>query len=88
MPYGKKTPNGIVFHDLRRSAKTNMVKAGVNKIYRDLLLGHSLEGMDVNYIVESGLEEELRQAMEQYADWLGSQFQQLADHSADQAIFN
>jgi integrase len=88
VPYGKKTPNGLVFHDLRRSAKTNMVKAGVNKIYRDLLLGHSLEGMDVNYIVESGLEEELRQAMEQYAEWLGRQFQQFADQNADQVIFN
>ncbi len=38
--------------------------AGVNKIYRDLILGHSLQGMDVNYIVESGLEDELRQGME------------------------
>jgi integrase len=46
IPYGKKTHNGIVFHDLRRSAKTNMVKAGVKKIYRDLILGHSLQGMD------------------------------------------
>ena len=73
--YGKKTPDGIVFPDLRRSAKTGMVRAGVNKIYRDLILGHSLQGVDVNYIVESGLEDELRQAMEQYSEWLLGQVQ-------------
>jgi integrase len=70
VPYGRKTVDGIIFHDLRRSAKTNMVKAGVNKVYRDLILGHSLQGMDAHYIVEAGLEGELRQAMEQYSTWL------------------
>lgn len=88
LPYGKKTTDGIVFHDLRRSAKTGMVKAGVNKIYRDLILGHSLQGMDVNYIVESGLENELRQAMEQYSAWLVGQFGAVADHSAAQPEIN
>jgi hypothetical protein len=29
-----------------------------------------MQGMDVNYIVESGLEDEMRQAMEQYSTWL------------------
>jgi hypothetical protein len=47
-----------------------MVKAGVNKVYRDLILGHSLQGLDLNYIVENGLEDEMRQAMNQYAEWL------------------
>jgi integrase len=71
--YGKKMTDGIVFHDLRRSAKTNMVKAGVNKIYRDLILGHSLQGMDKNYIAEAGLEDELRASMETYSAWVVGQ---------------
>lgn len=50
VPYGRETPNGIIMHDFRRTAKTNMTTAGVNKIYRDLILGHSLQGMDVHYI--------------------------------------
>jgi integrase len=74
LPYGKKTAGGIIFHDFRRSAKTNMVKAGVNKIYRDLILGHSLQGMDKNYIVEEGLEDELKQAMNLYSIWMVEQF--------------
>ncbi len=51
-----------------------MVKAGVNKVYRDLILGHSLQGMDAHYIVESGLEGRMRQAMDHYATWLENQF--------------
>ena len=49
VPYGRKTPNGITFHDIRRSVKTNMLDAGVDKIHRDLIFGHSLKGMDVHY---------------------------------------
>jgi len=88
LPYGKKTVNGIVFHDLRRSAKTNMVKAGVNKIYRDLILGHSLQGMDKNYIAEAGLEDELKQAMENYSAWLVGQLGASVAQAVAQAEYN
>ena len=28
-----------------------MLKAGIDKVYRDTILGHSLGGMDINYMV-------------------------------------
>jgi integrase len=68
IPCGRKTPNGITFHDLRRTVKTNMLSAGASKIYCDLILGHSLQGMDVHYVVPD--DETLRQAMAKYTDWL------------------
>ncbi|MCK4485600.1 MAG: tyrosine-type recombinase/integrase [Desulfobacterales bacterium] len=68
IPYGQKTPNGVIFKDIRRSVKTNMADAGIDKVYRDTILGHSLRGMDAHYIVPS--EESLRKAIDQYAEWL------------------
>jgi len=44
IPCGRNVPNGITFHDIRRTVKTNMVAAGVSGIYRDVILGHSLTG--------------------------------------------
>ena len=46
IPCGQKTRNGIIFHDIRRTVKTNILTAGVDKVHRDLILGHSLKGMD------------------------------------------
>ncbi len=46
----RSKPEGIIFHDLRRTVKTNMLSAGVDKVYRDTILGHSLQGMDVHYM--------------------------------------
>jgi integrase len=40
--YGRKVVGGITMHDIRRTEKTNMLAAGVDKTYRDLILGHSL----------------------------------------------
>jgi integrase len=68
IPYGRKTPNGVTFHDLRRTVKTNMLNAGVSKIYCDLILGHSLQGMDAHYIVPD--DDTLYKAMEKYTKWL------------------
>ena len=59
-----------------------MVKAGVNKVYRDLILGHSLHGMDKNYIAETGLEDELRQAGILYSGWLQTQLESVAQSVA------
>jgi integrase len=68
LPFGQKTENGIVFKDIRRTVKTNMVDAGVNRVYRDLIFGHSLRGMDIHYIKPG--EETLIKAMGLYADWI------------------
>jgi integrase len=84
--YGEDVPSGVIFHDFRRSVKTNMLTAGIQKEYRDKILGHSLKGMDRHYIVPG--ENELKNAMAQYTEWLDGQveavFQNL-DHSLDHA---
>ena len=86
VPYSRKTANGIIMHDFRRTVKTNMTNAGVNKVYRDLILGHSLQGMDVHYIAPSN--EDLKQVMDKYTAWLDGQIETISqnvDHSVDQA---
>jgi integrase len=50
IPYGRKVQNGVTFHDLRHTAKTNMRKAGVDKNVRAVIFGHSINGdMDFRY---------------------------------------
>jgi integrase len=68
VPYGRKTQDGITFHDFRRTFKTSMLIAGVDKVYRDAIVGHSLKGMDVHYLVLS--DESLKNAMDIYTRWL------------------
>jgi len=68
VPYGRKTRDGITFHDFRRTFKTSMLIAGVDKVYRDAIVGHSLKGMDVHYLVLS--DELLKNAMDIYTRWL------------------
>lgn len=82
LPYGRKAEGGITMHDFRRTVKTNMLEAGVDKTYRDLILGHSLEGMDRHYIKPS--DETLRQAMARYTAWLDAQLGSV-DQTVDQA---
>ncbi len=82
IPYGQDQQNGITFHDIRRTVKTNMLSAGVDKVYRDTILGHSLQGMDVHYMAPS--EDDLHQAMRQYTEWLDSHILQSVDHIVDQ----
>ena len=48
-----------------------MLTAGIQKEYRDKILGHSLKGMDRHYIVPG--EDDLKKAMDQYTDWLDGQ---------------
>jgi integrase len=70
--YGKE---GLIFHDIRRTVKTNMLNAGVDKVHRDLIVGHSLQGMDAHYMAPS--EEDLHRAMGRYTEWLDDQIRQM-----------
>lgn len=45
-----------------------MLKAGVDKIYRDIILGHNLTEMDVHYL--SPTDVDLKKAIERYTEWL------------------
>ncbi len=81
IPYGRKTKGGITFHDIRRTVKTNMLAAGVDKTYRDIILGHALQGMDAHYIKPT--EETLKEEMEKYTTWLDGQ---LKSASVDQTV--
>ena len=73
IPCGQKPPNGITFHDIRRTVKTNMLNAGVDKAYRDTILGHSLQGMEAHYIAPD--EDSLKRAMGKYTKWLDRQLE-------------
>lgn len=81
IPCGRKVENGFIFHDIRRTVKTNMLNAGVDKVHRDVILGHSIEGMDVHYLAPS--EDTLRDAMVRYTEWLDCE---LDSASVDQAV--
>jgi integrase len=73
--YGR-TETGFIFHDLRRTFKTNMLAAGVQKTYRDVIVGHRLKGMDIHYIKPS--EDDLCRAMDQYTMWFDSQVESVS----------
>ena len=45
-----------------------MLNAGVDKVYRDLILGHDLTGMDVYYI--SPKDNDLKKVIDQYIEWV------------------
>ena len=68
---GRDVPNGIIFHDIRRTVKTNMLNAGIDKAHRDMILGHSLQGMDAHYLVPT--KHSLREAMDRFTKWLDKQ---------------
>jgi hypothetical protein len=87
IPCGRKVENGFIFHDIRRTVKTNMLNAGVDKVHRDVILGHSIEGMDVHYLAPS--EDTLRDAMVRYTQWLDCELDsasvdQIVDHTQKQ----
>jgi integrase len=46
---GRKVPVGRIFHDLRRTFKTYMRKAKVDKTVRDSILGHANIDTDSRY---------------------------------------
>lgn len=85
IPHGRKTENGITIHDIRRTVKTNMLYAGVDKVHRDVIMGHSLEGMDAHYL--SLNEDALTMAMGKYTSWFDDQVKSTnVDQSVDQII--
>ncbi len=73
--YGERKPGGLVFKDFRRSVKTNMAAAELSKVYRDTILGHTLQGMDVHYIKPS--DADLTKAMEKYTRWLDGEMKKV-----------
>ena len=58
-----------------------ILNAGVDKVHRDIILGHSLQGMDVHYMAPS--EDDLHRAMARYTEWLDGQ---LDLHGVDQNV--
>jgi len=87
VPCGRKTENGFTLHDMRRTVKTNMLEAGIDKVYRDTILGHSLKGMDVHYLVPN--DDTLRKAMDKYTGWLDGQIANVfanVDQTVDQVV--
>jgi integrase len=81
--------SGLILPDFRRTAKTYMAQAGVDKSFRDIILGHSLRGMDRHYIKPS--DAMLTDAMDTYTRWLDGQvetFWKYVDQSVDQTHFS
>ena len=66
--YGTKIQNGLRFHDIRATFKTNLLRAGIDKVLRDCILCHSLQGMDAYYLKPS--DEDLKEAMDKYTTWI------------------
>ena len=59
------------------------------KAHRDVILGHSLQGMDAHYLKPT--DDSLKKAMGKYTDWLDKQLEiilQNVDHSVDQVSNN
>ena len=83
--YGKKVEGGFVFGDLRRTAKTLMARAGVDKAYRDAILGHESQDMDRHYL-HPDFEKDLRAAMEKYHGWLEVEIANVTHSVTQEAI--
>jgi len=67
IPYGQKVEGELRFHDIRSTFKTNLLRAGVDKAFRDTILGHSLKGMDAYYLKPN--DKDLKEAMDKYTTW-------------------
>jgi integrase len=74
--YGMNLPEGIRLHDFRTTFKTNMLRAGVDKALRDIIVGHSLKGMDTFYLKPS--DEDLTRAMGEYTAWVDTHLKKAA----------
>ena len=63
-----------------------MVAAGVSKVYRDTILGHSLKGMDTHYIKPS--DADLVRAMGKYTKWLDNELVNVDQNQIDDLLKN
>jgi integrase len=79
--YGMNNKDGVIFRDIRRTFKTDMLNAGVDKTHRDMIVGHSLQGMDKHYLV--AMEESLIAAIDRYTNWSDSR---MLDKTLDKAV--
>jgi integrase len=79
--YGMNDPKGIRLHDFRTTLKTNMLRAGVDKALRDIIIGHTLKGMDTFYLKPSN--EDLVRAMDQYTTWVDTHLKTAVDVMRD-----
>ena len=84
--FGRKNQAGVTLHDIRRTVKTNMVRAGIADIYRNALLGHAMEGMDKYYVVVS--DDDLKQAMTTYTLWLDAEIAKVNQTVNQAAVAN
>lgn len=81
--YGTKPDSGIIFYDIRRTVKTNMLNAGVDKVHRDLILGHSLKGMDVHYMAPD--DDASTKAIDRYTTYIDREISNL-EHFLDHGV--
>jgi integrase len=81
---GRDIPDGLIFHDLRRTVKTNMVNACVDHRLCNCILGHAQAGMDVHYI--HPIDEDLHRAISLYTAWLDQAIPQSVDQNVDQGL--
>lgn len=84
--FGRKNQDGLTLHDIRRTVKTNLVRAGVADIYRNALLGHAMEGMDKYYVVVN--DDDLKQAMGVYTEWLDVEIAKVNQSVNQAAVVN
>jgi len=71
IPYGQKTENGLVFREIRTTAKTSMSDFEIDQRKIDAIFGHAKQGIDKYYLQLEP--ESLIELVEQYAQWLDSQ---------------
>lgn len=67
--YGQKEKDGFVFKDLRRTAKTNMRKAGIDRNLRMAIFGHS-DGSDMESRYDAVDESDLVRAIDLLESYL------------------
>ena len=79
--YGMNEKDGVIFRDIRRTFKTDMLNAGVDKTHRDMIMGHSLQGMDKHYLV--AMEESLIAAMDRYTNWSDEKIAKVLDKAVN-----